>query len=510
MKNIKIQFSIFLLFVLSFTACNESTIELNPIGDTEAGFFQNESQMNQAVMGIYQKINFFYSFRGSSWITGVVLLPDDDLTTQGGHEFENFVGMNSSNGSLGSYYRYGYQLIARANTVLQKIEENKDIAYKLKPELKNYHRGEALFLRSWMYFRLWNIFGNAAPLVNERITSLKDAYPPSCTGTQMLDQAIKDLQEASTLLPASWDAANKGRVTKNSALGLAGKILVYRGTVNKQNADFTAAITAFNGISGASLMPNYGDNFDATKENNAESLFEFQSNDQAQETNPFLNNDDFSVVGEMGAYFGFYSQSPSWIGSNFYTATESFKGALEPGDPRNQFIINSAAPDLKNVVKYIKNGNRVGSWASDYNIQQNNVRMLRYADILLLKAEALVRSGGSKSEAIGLINQIRQRARKSNINGPEATVPADLNTSETDTNTILEWIFKERRIELAFEEGNRWYDLRRRSIAGEINLATWNFSSLKPDFKFQSFNISFPIPQGEIIQNSNLVQNQGY
>jgi hypothetical protein len=510
MKNIKLIYSIFLLFALSFTSCNESTIELNPIGDTEAGFFQNEAQMTQAVMGIYQKINFYYTFRGNAWLSGVYLLPDDDLTTQGGHEFENFVGLNSNNGSLGLYYRYGYQLIARANTVLQKIEENKDIAYKLKPELKNYHRGEALFLRAWMYFRLWNAFGNAAPLVAERITSLKDAYPASCTGTQMLDQAIKDLQEATTLLPASWDAANKGRVTKNSAFGLAGKILVYRGTVNKQAVDFTAAITAFNSITGASLMPNYEDNFNARKENNAESLFEFQSNDQAQETNPFLNNDDFSVVGDMAAYLGFYTQEPGWIGSNFYTATQSFKDALEPGDPRNQYIINPNATDLKNVVKYIKDGNRVANWAVDYNIQQNNIRLLRYADILLLKAEALVRSGGSKSDAVGLINQIRQRARKSTVDGVESLVPADLNTGETNTNTILDWIFKERRVELAFEEGNRWYDLRRRAIAGEINLATWNFSSLKPDFKFQSYNISFPIPQGEVIQNSNLVQNQGY
>jgi hypothetical protein len=496
--------------VLTITSCNESTIELNPIGDTEAGFFQNETQMTQAVMGIYQKINFFYTFRGNAWLSGVFLLPDDDLTTQGGHEFENFVGVNSSNGTLGLYYRYGYQLIARANTILQKIEENKDIAYKLKPELKNYHRGEALFLRAWMYFKLWNAFGNAAPLVVERITNLKDAYPPSCTGTQMLDQAITDLQEAATLLPASWDSANKGRVTKNSALGLAGKILVFRGTVNKQATDFSAALTAFNSITSASLMPNYGDNFNAKMENNAESLFEFQSNDQASQTNPFLNNDDFSVVGEMAAYLGFYTQEPSWIGSNFYTATQSFISSLEAGDPRISYIINPNAPDLLNVVKYIKDGNRVGNWASGYNLQQNNIRLLRYADILLLKAEALVRSGGSKTEAIGLINQIRQRARKSTGNGVESLVPADLNTSETNANTILDWIFKERRVELAFEEGNRWNDLRRRSIAGEVNLTTWNFSSLKPDFKFQGYNISFPIPQGEIIQNSNLVQNQGY
>lgn len=510
MKNIKILYCLFLLVTLSITSCDVATIELNPIGDTEAGFYQNEAQMTQAVMGIYQKMNFFYTFRGNAWLTGIWLLPDDNLTTQGGHEYENFVGLNGSNGSLGLYYRYSYQLIARSNTLLQKIEENKDFAYTQQPELMNHHKGEALFLRAWMYFRLWNTFGNAAPLVTDRITSLEDAYPPSCTGTQMLDQAIIDLQEAASLLPTSWNATNKGRVTKDSALGLKGKILVFRGTVSNQSEDFTAAITAFNGITGASLMPNYGDNFRATMENNAESLFEFQANDQAQETNPFLNNDEFSVVGDMGAYFGFYTQEPSWIGSNFYTATEAFKAALEPGDARIPYIINLNAPDLKNIVKNIKDGNRVGSWAVGYNIQRNNVRILRYADILLLKAEAIVRSGGSKAQAIGLINQIRQRARKSTSDGTEAAVPADLSTNESNSNTILEWIFNERRIELAFEEGHRWFDLRRRSIAGEINLTTWNFSSLKPDFKIENYNVSFPIPEGEIIQNSKLIQNTGY
>lgn len=510
MKNIKILYCTALLVSMTIFSCDEVTIDLDPIGDTEAGFFQNETQMTQAVMGIYQKMNFFYTFRGNAWLAGIWLLPDDNLTTQGDHQYENFVGLNGSNGSLGLYYKYGYQLIARANTVLQKIEENKDFAYRIKPELMNYHKGEALFLRAWMYFRLWNTFGNAAPLVAERITNLDDAYPPSCTGTQMLDQAIIDLQEAATLLPDSWDAVNKGRVTRNSALGLAGKILVFRGTVTKQTEDFTAALTAFNNMSGASLMPNYGDNFRATMENNAESLFEFQANDQVSETNPFLNNDEFAVVGDIGAYLGFYTQEPAWIGSNYYTASQAFKDALEPGDPRIPYIVNLDAPDLRNVVKYIRDGNRVGNWAVEYNIQRNNLRILRYADVLLLKAEALVRSGGSKSEAIGLINQVRERARKSTADGVEATVPADRSTGETNTATILEWIFQERRVELAFEEGHRWFDLRRRHIAGEIDLKTWNFASLKPDFSFKDFNVSFPIPEGEIIQNPNLVQNTGY
>jgi hypothetical protein len=144
------------------------------------------------------------------------------------------------------------------------------------------------------------------------------------------------------------------------------------------------------------------------------------------------------------------------------------------------------------------------------NIQRNNPRILRYADVLLLKAEAIVRSGGDKEVAIGLINQIRERARKSTKDGSVASVPANLNTGETNSNTILDWIYMERRIELACEEGHRWYDLRRRHLAGEIDLKQWDISSAKIDFKFEDYNVVFPIPTSEIVQNPKLIQNQGY
>jgi hypothetical protein len=140
----------------------------------------------------------------------------------------------------------------------------------------------------------------------------------------------------------------------------------------------------------------------------------------------------------------------------------------------------------------------------------NNPRILRYADILLLKAEAIVRSNGSLSEAIGLINQVRERARNSTEDGTPSAVPADRNVSETNSATVLEWIFQERRLELAFEEGHRWWDLRRRHIAGEIDLKNWDFGSLDKAFKFADVNVYFPLPSREVVDNPNLNQNTGY
>lgn len=498
-----------LAIVFSFASCNEDTINLDPIGDTEAGFFQNEEQMTQAVLGTYQKVSFFYTFRGGNWLSGIWTLPGDNLTTQGDQGYERFVSINGNDGRLNNFYQYAYQLIARANVVLQKIEQNGDFAYERQPELKDMHKGEVLFLRAWMYYKLWNTYGSAAPLITERIIELDNAYPPSSQGTELLDQAIADLAEAATLLPDSWNDSNKGRVTKNSAHALRGKILVFRGTVNDNTADFSEALSAFNAISGASLMDNYGDNFSADMENNAESFYEYQANDQSNLTNPFLDNDGFAVIGDISAYYGMFTKEPGWIGSNVYSATESLIDAYEEGDPRMIYTIDTEK-GLTNVVKYSRDGNRVGSWASGYNANRNNPRILRYADVLLLKAEALVRSNGSKSEAIGLINQIRQRARMSTEDGTEAAVPADLDVNEPNAGTILEWIFKERRIELACEEGHRWYDLRRRHMAGEIDLTNWDFSSERSDFAFTEDNLVFPIPTNEVVQNPNLIQNTGY
>ena len=496
------------------SSCNEDTINLNPVVDTEAIYFQNEAQMDAAVFGIYQKVCFFYSSRSvTPCIQAVSMLPSDDLCIAANNALANFSSLSAENSLLASYYQYAYQLIARANTVLQKIEMNGDFAYRSKPEQKNWNIGEALFLRAYMYLNLWNVFGTA-PLATERVMNLDNAYLSNSTGTQLLDQAIIDLEEAAKLLPDSWPAAHKGRLVRNAAFGLRGKCLVFRGTVNKTNADFLAAIADFNAISGVSLTSTYAENFEITSENNEESLYEYQANDNTNDTNPNqpLGNDAYAVIGEIGHYTGMFDRRPS--GNNgYFSATSLIKNAYDDGDPRQLYNINMEANTPSNapvnVMKYIRNtAYAKGADASGVSI--NNPRTFRYADVLLLKAEAIVRSGGSLSDATGLINQIRARARNSAEGGAPSAVPADRDVSETDRNTVLEWVFQERRLELAFEEGHRWWDLRRRHIAGEIDLKTHDFGSIDLGFKFEDYNVNFPFPSREVVDNPNMNQNVGY
>lgn len=510
MKLHKISLVLVVLLGLTFNNCDESTVELDPIGSTEASFFQNEDEMTQGILGIYQKLNFFYQWGNDRVLHKIWLLPSDDLTNSGGMPHEIFSSLNGNEGNLRTYFQFAYQLIARANTMLEKIAENGATAYPADSDADQWHRGEALFLRAWMHFRLWNTYGTA-PVVAERIKTLEDALVTNSSGVQLLDQVITDLQEAASLLPDDWSADNLGRVTSHSAQGLLGKALVFRGTVTGNASDFSEAINAFNAISGRALTPHFNDNFNAYKENNEESLFEFQANRAPGNANPWVagGNDAFAVIGEMNAYYGYFDNR-GYGGNNLaFSATASLKAAFEEGDPRRDFTVNLDEP-THNILKYVIDSTTVYvDGRAGQGLSQNNTRILRYADVLLLKAEAIARSGGNLTEAVDLVNQVRARARASTIDGSVSAVPADLEPP-SDASVLLDIIFQERRLELAAEEGHRWYDLRRRHLAGEIDVTKLDFSSVRDDFAFQEFNLNFPLPEDEVIQNPNLNQNNGY
>lgn len=511
--------------ILTSISCNKDTVELKPIGYTEAGFFSSEQEFDWAAKGIYMKIGIYFAFQNDPGrvIACLFMLPDDDLTTRnGGFAEENFTGLNGANDRISRFYNASYQAIQRANTLLEQIEQRGDV-YTVNPELKNWHKGEALFLRSYVNFMLWNVFGTA-PVVNTRIKSVAEANEmKNSTGTELLDQAINDLEEAATLLPQAWPATllnlpTLGRATQNSAYGLRAKALVFRATVSGSTADYTSAIADINSIAGRSLMDNYAKNFDASFENNAESLFEYQANRSIGNANAALPPDDFAAIGEISHYVGYYNQMPSWIGDRFHTATEDLYNAYPAGDPRVGHIFKDAPAftgTTPNIVKYVERGSWLpGNTPPGGNgLNANNPRILRYAEALLLKAEAIAMSGGDLDEAIDLINEIRKRARESTDDGIPAAEPAD-RPSSADKAVVLGWIFEERRLEFPFEHGTRWFDLRRRHLAADpvikIDLENHEFYSVQVGTKFEVHNVYFPLPNGDVQQLPHVDQNDGY
>ena len=497
MKNKRILSITMVLIFIGYNSCDESRLDLRPQSPTEDSYFVEEVEFERAVTGVYAKLTDFYWYNtgADNTVLPVTYLPGDDITTNGQDEFEIFSNIQPGSYRLGYFFATAYQLINRAIVVMEKNAAVEDGIY-VKPGLKDYHRGEALFLRAYAYYLLWNVFGTA-PLVTERVDDLEDTRPPSSTGTQLLDQAITDLTEAATLLPDSWAEDQRGRVTKNSAYGLLGKCLVFRATVTDSDSDYSAAITAFDNISGASLVPVFDDNFAADTENNEESLFEFQASRAFGDDNIWLANDFDNAVGALSVFWGFYSNQFNLFGKSPFVATEKLANIFEDGDPRKELSLD---PDTRAFKKYVTRDvlNQGGSSST------NNPRILRYADVLLLKAEALNESGGSTSEAIELINMVRERARG---NG---SIPADLSTAQTDRGVIRQWIMDERLRELA-GEGQRWFDLRRCALGNMVTLDNNFFSSDIPGaMNFRERNLNFPIPNNETNANPNITQNEGY
>ncbi|MGZ8556897.1 MAG: RagB/SusD family nutrient uptake outer membrane protein [Chitinophagaceae bacterium] len=504
MKTLIFRSSLIILSITScivINSCKRSSVDLLPHGPTEQSYFLIEDDFTKTTLGIYSKLSDFFWFNGgpgNSTITPF-LLPGDDITTnQSNEEFEIYSNLQPSSGRLNYLYSAHYQLINRAILLIQKVNEVGTGIYKT-PNLDKYHKGEALFLRGYAYYNLWNFFGTS-PLVTERVLSADQFTPPGTTGTQLLDQAIKDFTEAATLLPASWDAANTGRVTANSANGMLGKALIFRASATKTTADYAAAIAALNKISGAKLVTNFDDNFAWDTENNEESLFEFQASQAFGFDNVWLDNDFDNAVGALSTYWAFYCNCGNGTqGRSRYFVTPKVVAAFDANDPR---VAGSFVPADRTVLKYAKRDK-----LSPSNVASiNNYRILRYADVLLLKAEAVLQSGGSTAEAIGFINQVRARARAMGV-GPD---PADFPSTETNKTTIMQWIMDERLRELA-GEGQRWFDVRRWAMQGIITLNNAFFNSNLGTVSFQSpKHLNFPIPNSEIDVNPNVVQNVGY
>jgi hypothetical protein len=244
-------------------------------------------------------------------------------------------------------------------------------------------------------------------------------------------------------------------------------------------------------------VANYGDNFATSAENNDESLFESQAG-QANNDNVWLANDDFSVVGTWSAWYGYFDNHWANYRGITYLATNKLVDAIDPDDPRMPYIVD---PATRQIQKYMLDLTYTNSGVATIN----NPRLLRYADVLLLKAEALNETG-DQNGAVALINQVRTRARNMGTTG----VPADYTTGASQSQ-VRQWIMDERFVELAAEEGHRWLDLRRWHKAGHIDLSNFNFDSDIGSFAISMpKHLLFPIPNGETDLNGNVGQNEGY
>ncbi|MFT4202566.1 MAG: RagB/SusD family nutrient uptake outer membrane protein [Chitinophagaceae bacterium] len=374
-----------------------------------------------------------------------------------------------------------YDEIGKCNAVIDNVPDIDDALFS-DASRKYQIIAEAKFLRALHYYYLVTMFGKV-PLV----TSLTDDYYPSRSSVaDVYAQIVADLQEGDTYLIDPNDANLKaGQATKGAAEALLAKVYAQMG-------DYTDALTYCNKVlawSNYSLVSDYDYLFDGSHENSSESIFEIQ----------FLADYFSSYAGSMMLPYSLTGES--WI--KFNTPTHDLVKAFRAeGDSvrlhssiifENTSNIPTPYTSAENPIPFVYKFRNANGWNSG-----DNQILLRLADIILLKAEAL-NELGSTSDAVTLVNQIRTRVDLASIS---AASYADVKAA----------ILKERRFELAFE-GHRWNDLLRAGSDYTISLMNsqvYGTSNTSLGYNVTANKLIFPVPQSERDLNSNLDQNDGY
>src|SRR5690606_23917315 len=514
-----------LLLVNTLISCDYTLVDDPPLGATEASYFSSANEFRAQLTSVYAAIYDDYNFAANGyngWVAGTWLLPGDDLTESLGARtsFELFDGsLNPSNGYIRYVFSSCYKMVARANVTIDRVDNVDYSTYDGADEI-SYMKGEALFLRGYAYFKLFNIYGSV-PLVTKRLQTAEETNTPKSPAVDILSQVIADAQAALEIVPEDWGAEYRGRINKNAARGLLAKALVFRGNYTDNAADYTAALTAFNSIT-ASLTDNYVDNFNALTENNRESLFEVQAAVPSSNNNNLnLHNDGaWRGVENMSVYRGFMMEFGGRgdfndASSTKFLATEKLLNRFGD-DPRVSVFINPSDGVSGRIFQKYNKPEGTNQLSGFHGGSVNNERVLRYADLKLLAAEAYLKTGNSAA-AIDQINDVRTRARNWAQAEGIGEGPANRLASETNPETIMQWIMDERFVELA-GEGHRWWDLKRWHVAGDINLANWDggqsgFSTnLSSPLQFDvSKHLVFPLPQSELDRNSGITENNpGY
>lgn len=528
------------LFLASATACNEKNFlkQNDPNRITETNFWKDENSVSAALAATYSPLRsslygYWGSFEGIQDINSlgddIFTIPGEERNTWAVATFAN----DENNGDLSSIFSSTYQCIHRANTLISRIAEVNMDASK-----KELYIAEAKFLRGLSYFLLAANWGNV-PLRTEPVETT-DGYAVECSSkAQVWEQVVSDLTEAKDKLPAIRESKEKGRATSGAAIGYLGKAYVYMEDYAKAE---TTLDLLFKSPYTYDLVTDFEDNFTDKNEFNTESVFEWTFaplGDQYGAWNTETANSPMynylpQFIGPP-AGGGWFKYLPSnYIVSEFvkekrpagsdtkfdkrmYASLMWKRSSL--GETDATWYDNKTFDELWNSAKskidrlypetqldtttngrfLIKKG--TSAWrdvkdADNYwgpTPSTANYRVFRFAEILLLRAEAAAQNGNN-GKAIGDINRIRHRAG----------LPDKTATELAGKDQIMAEIDHQKFLELFFEQ-NRVYDLRR-----------WHKTDLGTVLKahgkqganvFQPKHYVFPIPAGELKSNPKATQN---
>jgi starch-binding outer membrane protein, SusD/RagB family len=550
MRNIVKTGSLFLLLI-NMMACKDSFLDSYPSDKlTSVTYYTTENAFVLAVNGIY---NALHEYKQNQDYFPMLEMATP-CATMGGYTNDRFVNYEWGNGTgytpsasslSAGWWPFWWRGIRRACDVITNIETKGNVIKT--PGLKNRLEGEARFLRAYNYFYLTYFYGDV-PYIAMTLDSI---YPHRAPHAEIVEYMLDDLTKAVTLLPsvkAYRGTADVGRASKGSALALLGKIYCYE----KRWIEAETTLKELVATNDYKLNDSFVDQFvTQTGENSDESIFEIQyiagqGDDRCSAYATFCGIGDANIDGNGAAGYGYnepteyltdmyqtkngYDVKSTWTGSdnthhNLY-AFSSEDPAFDPAnsfanrDPRLMYTVmyegspylaqyfpkskfKALSPPVQNygTVKYIV------LQTSNLNSGQNHV-VIRYADVLLLLAEALMEQGQSRcAEAAGYVNMVRDRA---------SVAMPHVSQNVIDNQSLLrDYVRKERIRELAMEYGHVFMDLHRWGIyALEMNNYWKAGLHGRPEAKQANFTSTqdlWPIPQGEIDLNPNLLpQNPGY
>lgn len=500
--------AIALLSATLFTACSDKFLELDDKENlTENTFWVTRQHALQGITATYAALQ---AYDGSKWtwfesVYTTLNYKGDDIDNNKNEPYgKNLAAFLNSSDDAGSWSLWAtcYTGIARANQVIDQVP-----GITVMPEQeRNEIVGEAKFLRAYNNFLLVNGFEHV-PLVMVFEKDITKLQAPQAAAAAVWAQIEKDLTEAEAALPDDYPPAYVGRVTKNAAKAMLGKVYLFQEKWPQAEAKFREIYGKY------SLNDNYVDNFNGTRENGPESIFEIQwSSDRtvSDERHPF----NFEV--RPGVLDGWELMYPSdWLIQtlkNDRTPTGGYSdrvyGTIFFDDPQSaMWDLNVPAnlvpyADVKGTMvrpvyfnKYAYPNDRSGAYVG-YNIS-----IIRYADVLLMLAEA-ANENNKTAEAIGFVNEVRERSHAKPIAGMAK-------------DQLREHIrHTERPVELAMEWGVRWFDLMRwaRGNTAKLNVKNTLVQHGKPSAAnyVEDKHIRYPIPLKEISVNPLLKQNNLY
>jgi hypothetical protein len=476
------------LACLLFTSCGSDFIERSPISNmNEMDFYKTEDDFNTALIAVYQTLHTIYGAQGPVSYFGEQMSDNGTLTAHTGTQGDYFDfrdhTIKVSNSLVLTYWNNFYQSLYRVNTFLDKIG-SADF------ERRTVLEGEARFIRGLYYFLMVQLWGDV-PLVTAPL-NVDESYNTARAPTaQVYEQIIADLDFAAKNLPAKVNLSETGRISSEAACGILAKVYLTRNASgDKQSAQ--AALMNIYQKPGFALVDNYGDLWEIGNKNTSEAVFEIQYKGGAG--NPYSSYWRlFAPFENHGGYFlnGKYGDLELHAaGGGDNQVTDDLWNAYEDGDPRRDISIADGWRTSSGVVNptrfAVKWVDLDAPRVNEAELCDNNFIVLRYADILLLLAEA---TGDAK-----YLNEVRERVGLPGWG--DAAYPASMYP------TLELAVEHERQVELALEF-HRYFDLKRSGRAAAV-LAASSKGIASPQ-------LVLPVPLTVITQNPNVIrQNDGY